>query len=76
MTKIKEAEEQELLQMIVCLLRAPPFLSKWSFAKSTVLQMTKIKGTEEQELLQIIIRVFGLFRSFANGHLPRGLSFR
>ena len=57
MTKIKEAEEQELLQMIVCLLRAPPFLSKWSFAKSTVLQMTKIKGTEEQELLQIIIRM-------------------
>ena len=48
MTEIKGMEEQELLQMIIQMIRPPPFLCKWSFAKRTVLQMTKIKGTEEQ----------------------------
>ena len=55
MTKSKGTEEQELLQMIIRMIRPPPFLCKWSFANRTVLQMTKIKGTEEHGLLQMTI---------------------
>ena len=49
------SEEKELLPMIICMIRPPLFLCKWSFAKWTVLQMTKIKGTEEHRLLQMTI---------------------
>ena len=56
MTKIKGTEEHGLLQMIIRMIRLPPFLCKWSFAKRTVLQMTKIKGTtEEHGLVQMTI---------------------
>ena len=37
------------------LLRAPPFLCKWSFAKRTVLRMTKIKGMDKHGMLQMTI---------------------
>ena len=44
-----------LLQMIIQMIRRPPFLCKGSFAKRTVLQMAKIKGMEEHGWLQMTI---------------------
>ena len=55
MTETKGTEEQELLQMIIQMIRPPPFLCKWSFAKRTVLQMANIKWMEEHGLLQMTI---------------------
>ena len=57
MTKIKETEEKELLQMIIRRIWPPPFLCKWSFAKRAILQMAKIKWMEERGLLQMTIWV-------------------
>ena len=37
------------------MIRPPPFLCKWSFAKMTVLHMAEIKGMEEHGLMLIII---------------------